>query len=706
MREKILGSRDVRYMVAAGVLLPLVAAALLVWGLGNRTGSTDNVPVAVVNNDKPITGKNPTAAGRALTAELTNPSSKPAVSLAWTLTDTDDATAGLRNGTYYSVLTIPKNFSQSVVSTGTDHPVQAKVTLQSNAAANASVGLVSQAVAQAAVTALGTQVTENFVTNTLNGLNQESQSLGKAASNAKSLASGTSSLAKAAGQLDTGSQQLASGTDQLATGAAGLATGSGQVANGADEVASGLDELASKLDSAQQKTTSLSSRTGGAEERARSVANRTQRVATATDRVRTTAGDARARAAEAATEASSVTAELGRLDRLCATVASSTGFCTRLHQVTQRSGRVAGDVRNVASRASSAVSSARAVDREATAAKRAADKLTARTAKLDAAARNAAQGVATTRTSVDQLAAGADSVASGATNVHQGAVQLSAAADQTSSAATQVADGNAQLASNSTQLDQGAQSLSSSLASGAKKAPSYTSDQVKQLSKVAGQPIVMTTSSEHDTVSNAWLIGAVVGLVLWFGALAGMFIRPRAAAAPGRLEPVSSTRLAALRLVPQLALSLAQALVVFVVLLVFRQGVTSSLAFGAFTLLGAVVFALIAAALDAGRHRGGTIAFLLLTALQLAAIGGLIPIQTAPGLLQALNGLLPLTAFVNGATQFASGGSVHSVTALTATLVCWGVVALLIATFRTRRDRRHEGASAVGGPGVTVGEFG
>ena len=75
------------------MLLPLLAAAVLVWSASDRQEKLDQIPVAVVNNDKILTDPQPMAAGRALTASLTDP--KPGTTkLDWTLTDTEDATTG------------------------------------------------------------------------------------------------------------------------------------------------------------------------------------------------------------------------------------------------------------------------------------------------------------------------------------------------------------------------------------------------------------------------------------------------------------------------------------------------------------------------------------------------------------------------------------------------------------------------------------
>ena len=97
--------------LVVGLLLPLVAASVLVWSATDRQQKLDKIPVAIVNNDTILTDPQPMAAGRALTASLTDPSD-PGNKLDWTLTDSDDAKTGCENGYYYAVLTIPSDFSQ------------------------------------------------------------------------------------------------------------------------------------------------------------------------------------------------------------------------------------------------------------------------------------------------------------------------------------------------------------------------------------------------------------------------------------------------------------------------------------------------------------------------------------------------------------------------------------------------------------------
>ena len=107
-----------RVLVAA-VLLPVLFGSLVLWSLGDRVERLDSVPAAVVNLDDPVrTGKGEdrqtVAAGRLLAAGLTSPTDESEQSLGWELTEAEDAEAGLRDGSYYAVVTIPRGFSRTV----------------------------------------------------------------------------------------------------------------------------------------------------------------------------------------------------------------------------------------------------------------------------------------------------------------------------------------------------------------------------------------------------------------------------------------------------------------------------------------------------------------------------------------------------------------------------------------------------------------
>ena len=80
--------------------MPLLAASCCCGRPPTGSSSWTRCPVAIVNNDTVVTKPTTVAAGRSLTASLTDPTSSDPTDpkLDWTLTDTDDAEQGLRSG--------------------------------------------------------------------------------------------------------------------------------------------------------------------------------------------------------------------------------------------------------------------------------------------------------------------------------------------------------------------------------------------------------------------------------------------------------------------------------------------------------------------------------------------------------------------------------------------------------------------------------
>ena len=86
---------------------------------------------------------------------------------------------------------------------------------------------------------------------------------------------------------------------------------------------------------------------------------------------------------------------------------------------------------------------------------------------------------------------------------------------------------------------------------------------------------------------------------------------------------------------------------------------------------------------------------MLFLLVQVAALGNVIPLETAPSVIRTLNGMLPLTAFTNGASQLVSGGDVGSLTAVVTVLVVWGSAAGLASVAAVKRRRMSRGSASV-----------
>jgi putative membrane protein len=662
-----------RRILVLGVLLPVVAAWLLIWSATGRESNIDRVPVAIVNNDTIITDPQPMAAGRSLTAALTHPSD-PSNNLLWVLTDSDDARAGLENGSYYAVLTIPSDFSQAVLSTGTDTPAQGQLRLVSNAAASTTMPYISQQVATAAADALGQQVTEGYLGQVYDGFNSLADGNQKAATSAAQLADGTQQLSAGAAQLDEGAESLSQGLGEVATGSDELAEGASTVNSGAVQVANGTAQLAQGVTKLTNGQASLAAGT-------RTLAGDAERLAA---RSRELARGARV--AELGTRAMSggarlLSAEMARLGQDCQAALGSPAFCKRLARAVKHSARLAEGARRVSTGPAAKVASGASQLADG------AGGLARGSARVSASAHALSGAGGRLSASTATLVQGTASLAQGTAGLDSAAGQLASGTRSTAEAGSSLASGSSTLASSASQADDGAQQLSGGLASGAAQSPTYSDKQQQALTPVVSEPVVLTSTVQHNEHGNGWLIAVIVGLVLWLAALVAALSLDLSPITRNSMAPVASRAVALAQSLPLLGLAALSAASVVVAVVVFHTSTAAIVPLALLVLLASATFALLALAMRLRWGRVGITLFVLFLLVQIAASSNVVPLETAPGVLQTLNGVMPLTAFVNGASQLVSGGAVGSFVAVVVVLLVWALTgyALLVSAVKKRR---------------------
>ena len=675
------GGRHWLRIALVGVVVPVLAVLLLVWSALGRQDQIDKIPVAIVNDDTILTDPQPMAAGRALTASLTNPTGSSEL-LDWTLTGADDAKAGLRSGKYYAVLTIPSDFSAAVVSSGTDAPESGQVTLESNAAASQTVPYISETVVAAASAALGSQVTQTYLKNVYAGFNQIAASNQQAADGAAQVADGTQQVQDGADQVDAGAQSLASSLGVLASGAGELDAGTVALAQGAAKVDAGAEGVAEGSDALSSKAARLDS---GAD----TLASRAAKHAT-----RAAAGaKASAELAKGATRvgerADGLASDLSGLSGDCVSAGASPEFCARLLAASD-DGRVVADESRVLGRAAEGL--ARADKALATGAEALADgdrELADGTSALAGGARRLS-------TAAGEVASGAATVATGAATLSSSAASLASGAQKAAAGAEQLASGSDSLSTGAASANSGAQQLSTGLAQGASESPTYSDAQQDTLVRVVSQPVVLTHDTVYGDRTNGWLLGGIVGIVLWLAALAAALGRDVGSARRFALTPVSSRRIATAQSVPVLGLALLQGAVVIATVIVVGVSVASSVTLALLTVLAALTFSLMAYAARLAWGTTGVAVFVLFLVFQLSALGNVLPVETAPPVLQTLNALLPLSAFVNAASQLVTGGAVFSTISTVVVLAVWSAAAYASTLTVVKRQRMLTPAPPVG----------
>lgn len=704
------------------ILLTALAGGTVLWAVQGHQNSGPAVPLAIVNLDQPVTqgsgdDAKTIAAGRELAASLSSPDPDDETPLSWQLVDSDDAATGLRDGSYYGVLTIPKDFSAQVTSTSSTKPEQAQLKLVNNDAASAAVAALAQLSVNEAARGLGDQVTSNYVDAMLQNLTKINKNLTSSAKSADSLASSSHQLADSAeqlagsadqvadgaGSLDDGTKSLESGTESLAAGANSAAQGAAQVASGARELASAADKLASGAstaakgaDDVAKGVSDLARLADGLDKGTRTLAKLTDRQNTGLERTDKAAGAHATGAAEVAERADRIAADCP--------AAVDAAYCQRVADLARRVG--------VESRAATAldklvgvqVDRGKAIDKAAGRIDTAAGRLDTGLGKLGPAAKKVANGVDDVGNGATQLgraatslatgaadvASGTRSVADGAAKTASGVQNMAVAADELSSGTDKLASGAHQLADGANQLADGNDQLASGLASGAKQVPSYTDDQRKALDTVVTTPVTVKTSADNPSTVAAGLVPVVLGLALWLGTLMMLLTRPPIPVGLSWAQ-ASPIRRVMFGLAPVILVGLAQAGLLLGLVAVAGVPISSPVGLPLFTVLGVVAFAATNQALVSLFGGIGRLVSLAFALVEAAALGGLMPIETAPEGIQLLNGALPLPQFASGAGQQLLGGHGSLATACLV-LSIWTVLALGASAFAASRRSARIGA--------------
>jgi putative membrane protein len=232
--------------LGAVVLVPLAFVGLFVAAASQADDALERIPAAIVNNDslQTTTAADGTEqnvfAGRQLVTELTGSDS---AGFDWTITNADDAEKALESGEVYAIVTVPKDFSTSVMSIQGENPVKADISVKTDDSHSYLTGSVLQVVGQTMVDTFGQQVTQQYIAGLYSGLGTLGTSLGTAADGATQLGTGATGLADGATKLGAGASELGSGATKLGSGLQKYTSGVSSLSGGLQQLNAGAGKL-------------------------------------------------------------------------------------------------------------------------------------------------------------------------------------------------------------------------------------------------------------------------------------------------------------------------------------------------------------------------------------------------------------------------------------------------------------------------------
>lgn len=718
--------------VIVALAVPLALVVTLLAGLWTPTDRARDVQAAIVNNDEPVTVDGQLAPlGRQLSAELVE-TSDDADGWTWLISDEDTAAAGLADGTYAAVVTIPEDFSAAATSFGSDDPAdarQATIDVVTADGSSATDDAVANALAASATTAFGRDLTQTYLDNVLLGFTTLSDQLGEAADGADQLADGTQELADGQSQLADGATTLAEGTTGLATGlgtfqsgAAQLATGAHTLAQGARSLADGTQGLADGAGRSAEGARGLANGTADLAAQTPALAEGTQSLADGLGLIASSAADAPAEITDGIDTAftqldAGLTPVEAGVQQVVGAVAAGfltpeqaaaqitaifDGYSTALTGAgdTLADGIVNGTDEEPGLSAlvggiQQAAGAPASNGRPATGAYELADgtaKLADGTKKLSAGAGDLADGIDQLAAGSAQLAGGADELADGASELASGTSGLASGASELSSGATQLAAGAGDLAGGlgqardgSAELADGTGDLADGLQEAVDQVPTYDEAERTTLAEVIAAPVAAPAPA---TASSLTPVATLTAVALWLGALALFLAFPTL---PARV--VGTTRSAFSSVLGALAVPAAVAagqgvLVGGLVWAVTDLSTGSGLGLVGLAVLAALAFAAFHQALAAWTgHVGRAFAVVVAFAVLVAGLAASAP--TWLGLVGNLGPLGPGVDALATATSETAGG----LGGPAAGLVVWAAGSVAFSVLAVVRARHAAGAT-------------
>ena len=230
------------------IILPSLYALINIQACWDPYENTGNLEFAVANLDK----------GSSFDGEKINVGDQLEDELKrnddfyWTFVSEDELREGVKNGTYYAGIVIPKNFSSSIKSITSDDPHSAELEYVVNRKSNPMASKLSDSAARAVYNKVNAKIVQFIDVAAYSKLGELQSALAsgasKMASGAGQLSAGASQVQSGASQVQSGANDLEKGANDLSSGASQLQSGASQVSSGASQVKSGSSEISSSAD--------------------------------------------------------------------------------------------------------------------------------------------------------------------------------------------------------------------------------------------------------------------------------------------------------------------------------------------------------------------------------------------------------------------------------------------------------------------------
>lgn len=219
-------------VVCAIMLIPSIYTVLFLGSMWDPYGNTQNLPVAVVNQDEAVVYDG----GKINIGEQLCGNLRANGSLKFNFVDERVALDGLENGTFYMVMIIPKNFSYNSTTLTSDNPTKMQIKYYTNPGTNYIASKFGESAIKAIKEELNKTVINTYATTVYAKLDTIGEGFTAAADGSHQIYSG-------AGALKNGNRQITAGLDTLSNGCLTLEEGTGTLQEGLTEYTDGVNQV-------------------------------------------------------------------------------------------------------------------------------------------------------------------------------------------------------------------------------------------------------------------------------------------------------------------------------------------------------------------------------------------------------------------------------------------------------------------------------
>lgn len=268
--KNIAKSTWLKIVLCAIMIIPMIYACVFLGSMWDPYGKTDQLPVAVVNNDKEVEYNDSTMdIGKQLSDKLAKNDS-----MDFNIVSSSKAQKGLKDGKYYMIITIPENFSKNATTLLDDDPQTMMLTYTTNPQTNYIATKMDDSAMAKVKAEISSTVTKTYSKILFKNVKTLSKGFKTAADGSQKLSGGVNTakdgnatitenlntLASSALVFNDGADSLVKGlsayTEGVSTAKAGaqqLDNNSATLNNGAAQLKAGSSQLLSAVQAAEKQ---------------------------------------------------------------------------------------------------------------------------------------------------------------------------------------------------------------------------------------------------------------------------------------------------------------------------------------------------------------------------------------------------------------------------------------------------------------------